>query len=186
AAERTFRPLTAADIDVNAHIAEAERGRELQLRVRADIIDIGREHPLDQIKAAALETGDTYRVLDDRQIDNSIDMDVILVPVIGEFLADDPTLRHAFDEPVRPGAGRTQSELVTRRSCRLRRYHHARAIGQLRDQWSERRLELHFDGERIDDLHAIDRRELRFAERAGHGHVALERVFRRIRVEFLA
>ena len=186
AAERIFRPLAVPDIDVNAHIAEAERGRELELRVRADILDIGRKHPLDQIEAAALEIGDTHCVLDDRQIDNSIDMDVILVPVIGEFLADDPTLRHAFDEPVRPGADRTQSKLVTRRSCRLGRYDHAGAVGQLRDQRSKRRLQLQFDGERIDDLHAIDRRQLRFAERAGHGHVALERVFRRVRVKLLA
>src|SRR5262249_45432962 len=105
---------------------------------------------------------------------------------IGEFLADDPTLRHAFDELVRPGADRTQSELVTRRSCRLWRYHHARAVGQLRDQRGERRLQLYFYGERIDDFHTIDRRQLRFAERADHGHVAFERVFRRIRVEPLA
>jgi len=91
---------------VDAHITEAERGRELELGVRAHILDIGRKHPLDQIEAAALEIGDTHRVLHDRQIDNSIDMDVVLVPVIGEFLADDPTLRHAFDELVRPRADR--------------------------------------------------------------------------------
>src|SRR5262249_37312254 len=116
AAEWIFRALAGADIDVNAHIAEAERCRALERRVRANVLNIGRKPPLDQIEAAALEIGDTHRVLDDRQIDNSIDVDVVLVPVIGEFLADNPTLRHAFDELVRPRADRLQSELVARRS----------------------------------------------------------------------
>jgi hypothetical protein len=37
------------------------------------------------------------------------------------------------------------------------------------------------DGERIDDLDLVDRRKVRLAERALHGHVALERELRRPR-----
>ena len=39
-------------------------------------------------------------------------MDVVLVPVIGEFLEHDAILLHAFDEFIGPGANRMQSELV--------------------------------------------------------------------------
>ena len=38
--------------------------------------------------------------IDDRQIDDAVDVDVVLVPVVGEFLDHDAVLLHALDETV--------------------------------------------------------------------------------------
>jgi hypothetical protein len=47
--------------------------------------------------------------------------------------------------------------------------HHAGTVGELRDQRRERLLQHQLDGEGIDDVDMIDRRQLRLAERAGEG-----------------
>ena len=163
-AERIFRSLAITDIDVDAHVAKPECGRELKLGVGADILDVGRRRPFDQIEAAALEIGEPHGVVANRQKDDPVDMDVVLVPVVGEFLADDAILRHAFDKFVRPGADRMQSEFVAGIRRRFRRHHHARAIGELCDQRCKRRLEKYFDRQRIDDFNAIDGSKLRLTE----------------------
>ena len=89
---------------VHALIAEFERGRELELRIGAHVLDVGREQPLDQIEPAGFEVGEPHGGIDDRQIDDAVDMDIVLVPVIGEFLDHDAVLLHALDEFVGAGA----------------------------------------------------------------------------------
>ena len=55
-------------------------------------------------------------------------MDIVLVPVIGEFLEHDPILLHAFDEFVGAGTNRMQPELVAGLLRRLWGDHHPGAI----------------------------------------------------------
>ena len=89
---------------------------------------------LDQVKRAGFEIGETHRGIDDRQEHDAIDVDVVLVPVVREFLEHDAVLLHALDELVGPGADRMQAELVAGLFRGLRRHHHAGAVGELRDQ----------------------------------------------------
>ena len=48
-------------------------------------LDVGRQHALDQIEAAGFEVGQAHGGVDDRQVDDAVDVDVVLVPVVGEF-----------------------------------------------------------------------------------------------------
>ena len=94
--------LVVVDIDGEAQIAELGRGRELELGIGAHVLDIGREHALDQVEPARFQIGEPHRGIDDRQIHDAVDMDVVLVPVVGELLEHDAVLLHALDEIVGP------------------------------------------------------------------------------------
>ena len=113
-------------------------------------------------------------------------MDAVLVPIVGEPVEHDLFLRDALDEAERPGADRLGDELVAGFPHGLRADHHAGAVGQLRDQRRERRLEQQADRERIGDLDLVDLRQLGPTERALHRHVPVERELRRFGVERLA
>ena len=130
-AERTLGGVAFADIDVHALIAELECGRELEVFVGAHVLDIGRQHALDQVEAAGFQIGEPHGGVDNRQEHDAVDVDVVLVPVVFEFFEDDAVLRHAFDEFIGTGADRMLAELVAFGLGRLRRHHHAGAIGQL-------------------------------------------------------
>ena len=104
----------------------------------------------------------------------------------GEFLEHHAVLLHALDEFVGTGANRAQSELVAGLFGRLGRHHHPRAIGELRDQRRVGRLQCQLDGEGIDDVDVIDRRQLRLSERARKRQVALQRKLCSLRSEGLA
>ena len=173
-AERGLCGFPLADVQGEPLIAELERRGELEPRIAAHVLDVGREQTLDQIEAAGLQIGEPHGRIDDRQIDEAVDVDVVLVPIVGEFFEHDAVLLHALDELVGAGAHRMQAEPVARGFRRPRRDHHAGAVGELRDQRRERRFEREADRERVDDFDAIDRGELRLAERAGHGEVPLE------------
>ena len=150
--------LVVADVDGHALIAELDRGRQLELRIGAHVLDVGREHALDQVESAGFQIGEPHRGVDDRQEHDAVDEDVVLVPVVGEFLEHDAVLLHALDELVGTGADRMQAELVAGLLGRLRRHHHAGAVGELRDQRRERRLQHQLDGEGIDHLDMVDAR----------------------------
>ena len=120
--------------DVESLVAELERGRELERFVLAHVLDVGRQHALDQVERAGFEIGETDRGIDDRQEDDAIDVDVVLVPVVRELFEHDPILLYALDEFVRAGADRMQAEFVAGFFRGLRRHHHAGAVGELRDQ----------------------------------------------------
>ena len=124
--------------------------------------------------------------IDDRQEHHAVDEDVILVPVVGEFLEHHAILLHALDEFVGTGANRMQAELVAFGFRGLGRDHHAGAVGELRDQRRERRLQYQLDGQGIDHLDMIERRQLRLAERSLHRQMPLERELGRLRIERLA
>ncbi len=113
-------------------------------------------------------------------------MDVVLVPVVGEFLEHHAVLLHAFDEFVGAGANRTQPELVAGLLRRLGRHHHAGAVGELRDQRRVGRFQHQLDGEGIDDVDMIDRCQFRFAERARDRQMPLQRKLCGLRIEGLA
>ena len=184
--KRGFGGVAIADIDVHALVAELERAGETQVAVGANGLDVGGEQALDEIEAARFQAGQADRGIDDRQIDDSVDENILRVPVAGIFFDDDAVLRDPLDEFVRAGAYRMQSEFVAFGLGRFRRNHHSGAVGQLRNQRREWRFQNELDREGIDNLDMVDRGKLRLAERAGHGHVPLERIFRGLGVEFLA
>ncbi len=111
---------------------------------------------------------------------------MVLVPVVGELLDDDPVLRHALDELVGAGADRMEGKLVAAGLGRLGRNHHAGAIGELGQQGSKGRLEVELDGEWVDHLDRLDDADLRSAERALHEEMAVEAVLGGLGVERLA
>ena len=133
-----------------------------------------------------LRFGEPHRRVVDRHIGDAVDVDVGLVPVVGELLDDDAVLLHPLDELVGAGADRLLAELVAGLLRGLRRDHHAGAVGELRDERRERALEVQADGQRIDDLDLLDRRDLGPPERALHRQMALEGELRRLGIERLA
>ena len=139
--------LSLPTFSVDALIAKLDRRRQFQPRVGANILDVGREHALDQIESAGFQIGEPHRGVDDRQEHDAVDEDVVLIPVVGEFLEHHAILLHALDELVRTGADRTQPQLVAGFFGRFGRHHHAGAVGELRDQGREWRLQDQLDGE---------------------------------------
>ena len=73
------------------------------------------------------------------QIDYAVNLDLVLVPVIGEALEDDALLGDAFDEFERTGANRVRAKILARRSCRLGRHHCPGIVSKLGEQRRERR-----------------------------------------------
>ena len=53
-----------------------------------------------------MQIGEPHGRIDDRQIDEAVDVDVVLVPIVGEFFEHDAVLLHALDELVGAGAHR--------------------------------------------------------------------------------
>jgi hypothetical protein len=79
-----------------------------------------------------------------------------------------------------------QSELFAGFLRSLGRDHHAGAVGELRDQRREWRLQHEPDRQRIDDIDVVECGKLRLAERGRQRKVAVEREFCGFRVERLA
>ena len=59
--QRILRRRPVVDVDVEPLVAELERCCELQALVGAHILDVGRQHALDQVKRAGLEVGEAHR-----------------------------------------------------------------------------------------------------------------------------
>ena len=153
-----FRGVPLADIDGHALIAELKGRADLEPRVGANILDVGGQRPFEHIELAGAEIREPHGGVGNGRVGNAVDVDIALVPVVREFLDDDAILLHALDELVGSRANRLLAELVAHVLRRLRRDHHAGAIGQLRDQRRERRLQHEPDGQRVDDLHLVDGR----------------------------
>ena len=148
---------------LQAGVTERHRLRELELLVVAHGLDVGRQHALDQVERARAQVGEPHRAVDDRQVGDLVDEDVVLVPVVLEFLDHDAVLLHPLDELVRTGADRMQAELVALRFGGLGRDHHAGAVGELGQQRREGLLEVELDGQRIDDVDRVDHADVGLA-----------------------
>ena len=177
-AERILRLIGVGEIDGEPGVGEARTRRELQPGVAAHGRDVGREQPLHQIERAGAQVGEPHRAVRHREIGDAIDVDAVLVPIVGEAVEHDAFLHDALDEAERPGADRLGDELVAGLLHGLRADHHAGAVGELRDQRRERRLEQQPDRQRVGHLDLVDLRQLGLAERALHGHVPVERELR--------
>ena len=113
-------------------------------------------------------------------------MDIVLVPVVREFLEHHAILLHPFDEFVGTGADRAQPEFVAGLLCGLGRHHHACAVGELRDQRRVGGLQYQLDGEGIDDIDMINGREFRLSEGARECQMPFQRKLCGFRSEGLA
>ena len=157
-----------------------EPGVALQLR------HVRRGEPLDEVELSRAEVGEAHGGVDDGQIDDAVEMDALLVPVVGEALQHDAILRDALDELERARAHRLGAELVAVGLGGFRRDDHAGAIGELRQQGRERRRQVEAHRQRIDDVDGRHRRELSAAVRPRHRLVPLEAVLDRGGVQLLA
>ena len=79
-------------------------------------------------------------------IDDPVEVDLALVPVIRIALEHDAVLRDALDEAERSRADRLGAELVALGLRGLRRDHHAGAVGQRGEQRRERRGQVQAHG----------------------------------------
>ncbi len=142
--------------------------------------------PLDEVELPRLQVGESNGRVHDRQINDLVDEDLALVPVVRIPLEDDAILRDALGEAERPGAHRFGAELVAGLLRSLRRDHHPRAVGELGQQRRERRGQIEAHGRGIDDIDGRDQGELAAAIGARHRLVALDVVLDRGGVESLA
>ena len=113
-------------------------------------------------------------------------MDLCLVPVVRVALKHDAVLRNALGETKRPRTHRLAAKIGRIFPGRLRRNHHAGAIGQHRQQRRERRRQVQAGGQVIQHIDAGNRRQFAAAVRAGQVLVALDIEFDRRGIEFLA
>ena len=141
---------------------------------------------LDEVELARAQVGQAHRRVDDRQVDDPVEVDRALVPVVRVALEHDAVLRDALDELERARADRLGAELVALGLRRLGRDHHAGAVGQHREQRRERRRQVEPHRLRVDHVDAGHRRQLAAPVRAGHGLVALDVELDRRGVELLA
>jgi len=148
--------------------------------------EIRRRDALDHLQIAGSQVRQPRgRVGDGHELD-PVDVDVALVPVVGEPLADDLALGHSLDELEGPGAHGPRAEPVAELARRFRRDHHAGAVGEGGDQRHERLGQVEPDGEIVDDVDALDLADLALAERARHRQMAFDVEAHRLGVERLA
>jgi hypothetical protein len=176
---------TVGGVDHQPEPAQRDGLGELELGIIAHRLDVGRQHPLDQVEAAGTQVGQAHGRIDDRQVGDPVDEDLVLVPVVRELLDDDAVLLDAFDELVRAGADGMEPELVARGFGGLGRHHHAGTIGELGEQRRERLLEQQLDGQWTLDLDLFDRADLGPAEGGLHEEVAVEAVLCGLGIERL-
>ena len=123
----------------------------LSRAILARRVEIGGGDALDQVEPARLQIGQPHRRIGDRQKGDAVEIDRVLVPVVGKALEHDAVLRHPLDEFVGPGADRVIAELGAGFG-RLGRHDHAGAVAELRQQRRERRRQHELDGVVVDDL----------------------------------
>src|SRR6185503_10479893 len=128
-AERILlRQVALADVDRDALVADLDDLRDLEAAVATQARDVRRADALDEIELPGAQVREAHRRIDDRQVDDAVEMDVALVPVLRKALEHDPVLRDPLDEAERPGAHRLRAELLSGGFGGLRRHHHARTI----------------------------------------------------------
>jgi hypothetical protein len=186
-AERVLlREIALADVDRDALVADLRDLRDLEARVALEAGNVGRRGPLDEVELARLQVGEPDGAVDDRQIDDAVDVDLALVPVVRIALDDDAVLRNALDEAERSRADGIGAELFAGCLRCLRRDHHSGAIGELREERRERCRKVDAHGHRIDDVDARHGGELAAPVGAGHRLVPLEVVLDGGGIELLA
>ena len=70
---------------------------------------------LDQVETAGLQVGEPHRQVGDRQKHDPVEMNGILIPIIGKAVQHDAVLRHPLDEFVWSGTDRVGRERRRRR-----------------------------------------------------------------------
>ena len=82
-AERVLlRQVALADVDRDALVADLGDLRDLEAAVDLQRRHVGRRHALDEVELAGLEVREPHRRVDDRQVDDPVDVDLALVPVV--------------------------------------------------------------------------------------------------------
>src|SRR5207253_10129462 len=82
AAERSaLRTLAVADIDGDALVADLDDAVDLEAPVALEAGDVGTRQALDEVELPRAQVGEAHRRVDDRQIDDAVEMDRALVPV---------------------------------------------------------------------------------------------------------
>ena len=127
-----MREITLADVDRNALVADLGDLRDLEPFIALQLSQVGAGEALDEVELPGAQIREAHRRIGNRQIHDAIEMDVALVPVVGEAFEHDPVLRDALDKTERARAHGLGAEFVTLGLRRLGRNDHASAIGELR------------------------------------------------------
>src|ERR1700694_4593842 len=112
-AERIFlREIAFPDIDGNALIADFGDPGDLAAGVVLERGYVGAGHAFDDVELSRAQIGETHRRIDDREINDPVEMNLALVPVVRVALEHALVLRDAFDEAERSRAYGLGAELV--------------------------------------------------------------------------
>jgi hypothetical protein len=136
--KRRLGALAIGDIQYDPLIPPPGDGRELETGVFAHGFDVGRSN-FGQVEPARLQIGESHRRVRDRQIDDAVELDSVLFPVIGKALEDNAVLCDALDESERARANRVRAEILARCLRHLGRHHCPCVEGKLGEQRRERR-----------------------------------------------
>ncbi len=175
-AERVLRTGAVVEIDRQALVSKPGYGRQLQPRILAHRLHIGCRQPLDHVEPAGLQVGEPHGRIGDRREHDTVELDEILVPIIGKPIEHDAVLRDTLDKFVGTGADRMVGE-ITGRLSRLRRYDHPSAIAEGSQQRRERRFQHQFHGVVVNDLDRGHGTDFGLAVRARHIEVPLDAEF---------
>src|SRR5262249_50489383 len=118
------------DVDGDRVVRESCAGNDLDALVLLELPEIGRLKPLDQFKSAAQQVCGSYCCIGHRLEHDLVEVDATSIPVLVEAPQRDLVLRHALDKAERPCADRLIGDVLSGASERLRRQHHAGAIGK--------------------------------------------------------
>ena len=127
---------------------------------RGELLDVVGRNGRDHVDLASDQRVDPRRGLGDGSPDDSIEIGIGLVPVVGVAFVDDALAAHALDEPERPGADGVLLDLLVAPLLDGLGAHvdgdaDARRLRELVDEERERLGERELHGVLVDRLHRV-------------------------------
>ena len=173
--------VVAGDVELDVDVAEPGDVDHLDRVVALEPFEVVGRDALDDVEFAGEEVVQPHGRIGHRPVDDLVEVDRVLVPVVGELLDGDVVLDDPLLELVRAGADRGIGEGVgVDRLDRGRRHHHPGAVGELGEERREGLAEDELGGLVVDRLDALDRADValacRFLKREGALDVELHRL----------
>src|SRR4029077_4768441 len=85
-----------ADVEVDALVTDLDDARDLEAVVALQVGHVGSGEALDEVELARAQVREAHRRIDDRLVDDAVEVDLALVPVTRIPLEDDAVLRDAL------------------------------------------------------------------------------------------
>ena len=184
-ADRRLRLRAVRHVHRQSLIAERDHALDLEVLLRLELLHVGRLDALGHVEIARAQAGEPRGRIRNGAEHDLVEGEGLGVPVVRIAGKRDVVLLHPLHEFIGARADGIEPEFGAGLLRGLRRDHHAGAVAERGQQGRIRLLQVEAHRERIDDIDAVDRGELRLADQFRHRLVALDVEFDGRRVEFL-